>query len=446
MKNRVIFLFLVLVLVVPVFAQEAEQSQQQPQQGSAESGPGFGFGFSFGTVVINGVTYFQIKGQPEFSFGKFGAGLDISLEFDGNWNLRMSEWNSWQAILSKIKYIRWSSKGDKPVYFKIGQIEDAVIGNGFVMYGYNNNLNYPNVKKFGISFDLDLDYVGIETFVDNIFDFDIIGLRLFSRPLYNSGIPVLDNFEIGVSGVMDLDPFNPPPPQEAPYQFSDSEASTNKVFILGVDSELPLIALDPVFNMKWYADFAYIYNKGTGESTGVKGSIMSFIPYRLEVRYLQPKFLPSFFDSLYEGERYIRVGDSFVSKYDLLDVISNQYFGWFFISGVEFKDIASLSVNIEDSFDATTYPTMRLKLHVDRNLTKVVGIDFVYERKNIVEFRDIYTTESTDAIILGRISYKISDKVNLVVNYRRTFDWFDEGGQKVLKPLESTSISTEISF
>ena len=441
----VYFLLLILALVSFSFGQEGDNQTSQNQQSQSDSSLGFGFGFSFGTVVINGVTYFQVKGQPDLSFGKFGVGLDINFEFDGKWNLRTSEWNSWQAILSKIKYLRWGTKGDKPVYFKIGQIDDATLGHGFIMYGYNNNMNFPNVKKFGIAFDLDLDYVGFESFVDNVFDFDILGLRGFVRPLFGSGIFLLDSLKIGASFAADLDPFNPIPPSDSPYQFSDSDF-TNRIFIFGADLELPLISLDPVFNLVWYVDFASILGKGTGEATGFQGKILSFIPYKLEIRYLQPNFLPSFFDSLYEAERYVVVSNTYVSKYDRLDYITNSYFGWFFYSGVSFEKAVDLFVNVEDSFDDTTYPTMRLVFRLDRSLTKVVGVDFIYERKNIKEFKDIYTTESTDAVILSKISYKVSDMVVLVLNYRRTFDWFDKGGQKVLKPLESTSISTEISF
>lgn len=432
---------MIMILTVVTF------SYAETNTSSSSEEPKFGFGFSFGTVVINGITYFQIKGQPDFSFGKLGVGLDINLEFDGNWNLRTSEWNSWQAILSKIRYLRWGFKGEKPIYFKIGQIEDATIGHGFIMQNYANNLNYPSVKKFGISFDLDLDYVGFESFVDNIFDFDIIGLRGFVRPLYGAQIFLLDNIEIGASIVADIDPFNPAPPTNSPYEFSDNEASKGReIYIAGADLGLPIIKLDPVFNMNWYADFAYIFNKGTGESTGLYGSILSFLPYRFEIRYLQPKFLPSFFDALYEAERYISFSNTYISKYDLLDGITNSYFGWFFSSGVSFEKVISLTVNIQDSFDDTTYPEMRLTFHLDKELTKIIAFDFNYYRKNIREFKDIYTTESTDATINTRLYYKVSDMVGIVVNYTRTFGWFEENGQMTLKPLESTTISTEISF
>lgn len=450
MKRFFIFFVVFCLLTTSLFAQEsdlqnADQSEvSQPQSVQGDT-PKFGFGFSFGTVVINGVTYFQVKGQPQFSIGKLGVGLDLNFEFDGQWNLRTTEWNSWQAILSKIMYLSWGNKGDKPVYFKIGRIQDAVLGNGFIMYNYNNNLNFPNIKKFGIAFDIDLDYAGIETFVDNVFDFDIIGGRLFFRPLYSSKVFLLDMLEIGGTLVADLDPLNPVPPSDSPYSFSDS-GSDKKVFIVGADLGLPILKLDPVINMKWFFDFAYIIDKGTGEATGFFGKILSFIPYRFEVRFLQPKFIPSFFDALYEAERYIIVGTNYITKYDTLDYITNSYFGWFFLTGVYFEKTASLIINIEDSFDDTTYPTLRVSMAIDRELTKMVGFSFTYERKNIREFKDVYTTESTDSVILTKLSYKVSDMVNLIVEYRRTFDWFDEGGQKVLKPLESTSISTEISF
>ncbi|MGC8870348.1 MAG: hypothetical protein ACP5PT_04575 [Brevinematia bacterium] len=447
--SRFLIVVVAMLLILSSFAvaQENITNSDNTSSSTSDESPKFGFGFSFGTVVINGVTYFQIKGQPDFSFGKLGIGLDINFEFDGDWKLRATEWNSWQAILSKIKYIRWGLKGEKPVYFKIGQIEDATIGNGFIMYNYANNLGYPSVKKFGIAFDLDLDYGGFESFVDNIFDFDIIGLRGFARPLYGSQIFLLDGLEVGASIVADLDPFNPAPPTNSPYSFSDSDVSKGReIYIAGADLGLPIVQLDPVFDMRWYADFAYIFNKGSGEATGLTGSVLSFLPYTFEIRYLQPKFLPSFFDPLYESERYLVVSNTYISKYDLLDNITNSYFGWFFSSGVSFENIVSFSIDLQDSFDDTTYPEMRVKFHLDKEVTKIVAFDFTYDRKNIREFKDIYTTESVDATISSRLYYKVSDMVGIVVNYTRTFGWSEENGVMVLKPLESTTISTEISF
>ncbi len=425
---------------------EVSQASQQSSQQSSGEGPDFGFGLSFGTVVINGQTYFQIKGQPDFSFGLFGVGLDVNFEFDSSWSLRTTEWNSVQAVLSKIRYLRWGNKGTKPVYAKIGQIADATIGNGFIMWNYANNVNYPNIKKLGIALDLDFDYVGIETFVDNIWDFDIIATRLFARPLFGSQIPVIDMLELGGSFVADLDPLNPIPPTNSPYQFSD-DPNSKPVFEVGTDLRVPLVNLQPVFNMVFFGDFAYILNKGTGESIGFFGNVVSLVPYRFEVRFLQPKFLPSFFDSLYDLQKYRIVGsNTYVTKYDDLDNITNSYAGWFFSSGVSFEKAVSLLVTIEDSFDDTTYPRLLLRFSIDKELSKMVGFDFIYDRRNIRELRDIYTTESTDAIVNARLTYKVSDNVNLIVNYTRSFDWFEENGQKVLKPLENTTISTEISF
>jgi hypothetical protein len=446
--KRKLFIFLILILLLtPIYYAFSDEATQTSEQSSGSSGPSFGFGFSFGTVVINGVTYFQINGKPDFSIGLFGIGLDINLEFDGNWKLRETEWNSWQAILSKIRYVRWAYKGSKPLYVKVGQIEDATIGNGFIMWNYANNLNYPNMKKLGIAFDLDLGYGGFESFVDNIFDVDIIGLRGFARPLYGTDIFLLKELEIGASIVGDTDPFNPIP-TNSPYNFSDSELSKGReIYIAGGDLGLPIVNIPSIFDLKWFVDFAYIFNKGTGESTGFKGTIISLIPYRFEIRYLQPKFIPSFFDTLYESERYVMLSSSnLLSKYDLLDNITNSYAGFLFTTGVSFDTNISLLVTIDDSFDDTSYPHMILRFHLNRSLTRIINFDFVYERKNIKEWRDIYTTESTDAVINAKLSYKVSDMVNIVVFYTRSFDWFEENGQMVLKPLESTAISTEIQF
>jgi hypothetical protein len=130
-----------------------EQLQQDIVNEATSNLPSFGMGLEFGTVTINGTNYNTIHLQPDLKIGKFGIGLDVNFEFDADGRFRSEDWTGWQNILSKIMYLRWGQKFDKPVYVKIGNIDDFTIGHGLIMYRYSNMLNYPGTKTLGLAFD-----------------------------------------------------------------------------------------------------------------------------------------------------------------------------------------------------------------------------------------------------------------------------------------------------
>lgn len=213
----------------------------------------------FGSLSINGVNYNSIRFQPDISIWKFGIGLDLNFEFTADGQFRKTEWDSWQAVISKILYLRFGFKKE-PIYVKIGGINDFIFGDGFIVNRYSNMLSYPGVKKLGFCFDLDFNFAGFESMADNVFDWDILGLRGYGRPLMTTDIPFLNKLEIGATVTADFDPKNPHPSADKPYEFTDSTNSTNSVFIYGVDLSLPIVEIS-LFNMKAYADFAGIANK-----------------------------------------------------------------------------------------------------------------------------------------------------------------------------------------
>lgn len=436
MFKRLTILALLLAVFSPVFSEETAPSTNAP------ANP-FDLGFVFGSQTINGSNYNVLKIQPDLDFGMFGFGLDLNLEFDINLNLRMTEYNTWQAWLSKITYVRVGKKGnfkELPVYVQLGGNKMFMLGNGFILSGYNNMLNYPAVKKVGLAFDMDFTYVGFETLVDNLFDFDILGGRLYVRPLKTTKIPLFENLEFGATVAADIDPQNPAPPADRPYEFTDTASGSN-VTIWGLDVGLPVLDIG-VVNMKAYLDFASIVGKGTGEVLGVAGSVLGLIPYRLEARLLQPGFLPNYFDVFYDTTRSI--------KYATLDSVTNLYFGLMFLSGFAYtkdnKTLAAALIQIEDKDLGSTNINAELafSLVVDKELLfNTAAATFTWSRKNIINFSDIFSYEDVNSIMSLSVSYFISQNLSIDLLYTRTFQ-LDETGAVI--PFTTTTINTRIEF
>ncbi len=431
-----------LLLSGAAWAQESGDAASPSSGGSAvekpkdetDWTPKFGMGLQFGTMTVNGVNWNSIRFQPDFGIGKFGIGLDLNFEFDADGNFRASEWNTWQAVLSKILYVRWGLKGE-PVFVKVGGVNDFTFGNGFLVNLYSNMLNYPSVKKLGIAFDLDLDSFGFETMVDNIFDWDILGLRAFVRPLSGTELFLVNRLEIGATLAADLDPQNPAPPADRPYDFRDG-TNSQPVVVFGADVGLPLVNIPNIFFLKTYADFGAIAGKGTGEALGIGGRIVTVVPYKLEARLFQPQFTPYYFDSYYDAVRSV--------KYQSLDFATNHVFGWLFNTGIALlEDKLVATFEIEGTFEPGSRPALTFNFLLSRELLKIIGIRFTWTRQNIASAADIFTFEDANSLFLLGIDYAIAPNLILSLDYKRTFQIGSDG---LVQPFTSTSISTKIAF
>jgi len=416
---------------IALWADETNQPVPQKDPPSSTSSP-FKFGFQVGNMTIDGTNYLSLRLQPDLSIGKFGIGLDLNLEFDPQWNFRTSEWNTWQAVLSKILYVRYGVKGD-PFYIKVGNIDDFTLGNGWIMRRFSNMRDFPAIKKLGLALDGDFKIAGFESAVDNIWDWDIMGLRAYVRPLKPTKLFLLENLEIGGTVAADLDPGNPTPPADKPYQFMDSHQPA--VTVVGLDVGLPIVEA-PFFHLKTYVDGGYIVGKGTGEAAGLRGDIVSIIPYRLELRVLQPRFVPVYFDSYYESVRS--------TKYDSLDSLTNHSMGWAFTSGVQLMQGALFfDFTIEDDLSDASKPTLNLTLGASREVLKIFDVQAQWTRQNIAEWNDVFKYESEDSQLGLSINYYASENLILNLEYKRTFK-IDENG--AIQSLTTTSISTKVTF
>ena len=176
------------------------QSQEQVAGAAMSSGI---LPVGLGATYINGQPYYLINFEPDVSFGNFGIGLDVNLRYDSNGKLR-PEYTSFADYLRLIRYARWAQKGD-PLYVRIGELDNALLGHGFIMEGYQNSSSY-DLRKTGMELDLDFNQFGIESMTSDLAHAGITGVRGYLKPLKLTPldkIPVINNFEIGATYVTD---------------------------------------------------------------------------------------------------------------------------------------------------------------------------------------------------------------------------------------------------
>ena len=244
-----------------------------------------------GVTWIDGTAFTTFTIAPELAFGKFGVGLNIELMFNNEdgFKFRKDGWDSGAGALRMIRYLRWGVKHD-PLYIRVGSLQTTTIGHGFIMGYYSNEADYDN-RKIGLVVDIDNENIGFETMTSNLGRLEIVGARLYHRPLLSTGLPIIKNFEVGASYVTDLDP--------------DASTSTKDgVAEWGIDLGLPIIKTD-FFNTTIYGDFAQIIDHGKGMSVGIKAALPSVVGLfgihaKLERRFLGKNFIANYFNTLYE--------------------------------------------------------------------------------------------------------------------------------------------------
>ena len=218
---------------------------------------------SAGVGVIGGEPYFIINFRPDLAFGKFGIGLDIPLRFETETgDLRKEDWDEGYDLLRRIRYLRYNHKNNPdPFYTKIGELDAARLGHGFIMNYYNNSLLYDD-RKIGLEFDYDFKNGGFEFMTSNIGEAEVFGARTYYRPLrQRTSIPIIRDLTVGTTLVTDVD-------IDTTGTGANSQARDD-ITVFGFDVELPIIRTS-LTRLLIYGDVAKIVDYGSGQAAGIK--------------------------------------------------------------------------------------------------------------------------------------------------------------------------------
>jgi len=415
--KRLLVVLAVLILVLP-FAAYAQEEEK------AKLDFGLNLGIGVDTFYVNGeyVTYQKITVSPDIAFGKFGLGLELTLHYtftdvagvdpirvEGDWVPDPALNQNWLDVyLPKFKYIRYGFKGD-PLYAKLGSIEDGTLGNGFIMNNYNNTLFLPEERIFGMAFDLDgalfnFPYLGLETFVGNLARFDVIGARLFTRPLAGTQVPILKDLQVGGTFAADTDP----------GLHTTGHPDQDVVYLYGADLRQPLLA-SPMISLAVFGDLTVLGNRNSiGGMVGFGGKAFGFLLYGAQIRMLGENFVPEYFDGTYDlfrQEKYLIASGA---------VDLEPHTGWLGSLGFSlFADLLVFKATLEAPFQQTgsgTYldwPHFYAQVLLGKGLVPNLTLEFNYDKRNLgmskAFFQDLFG--AADAVLQGRLNYSIGAAV-----------------------------------
>ncbi len=150
----------------------------------------------------------QAGGRP------FSLSLGVPLRFelldsrpDRRWEsagrLRRADWDELRDFAQVLRRLRWGAK-ESHVYLEASQYEATTLGHGALMRRYNPHLS-PSARRVSLEFDAFGDYLGLESYLNDVTRPEVLGGLLFLKPLslIDRRSSVLRSFSVGATAVVD---------------------------------------------------------------------------------------------------------------------------------------------------------------------------------------------------------------------------------------------------
>lgn len=434
-------ILLIVIISFPLFAQFYDYPR--PDEGYLTGGVGMNW--------IDGKPYYRLSFRPEISFANFGVGLDLNLDFDSNGNLRKENFNEFSDYLSIIRYVRYGLKND-PVFLKIGALDYYTLGHGTIMQYYNNSPTY-DARRIGLVADIDFGRFGFESLYGNFAQDGVFGLRGYIRPLQFSSlddVPILRNLELGVSYVTDFNKFARVDSgyfdQAGQFKIVKDGGSLS---VLGFDVGLPIIK-SSVTTITLYTDFNKIIDFGSGIATGVKfdfeGLGLLSISAKLERRFNNGKYIPSYFNSLYEIERFKSdsVKNTYSAKSKELASITENMNGFY-------GDLMVRVLNLFDVYGAYQRLDKNPKSGIFNLRTAIEPEDFSfvlragYDKINIQDEKDLFKLDDR-SYLFTEVGYKPVPYLLVSIVYNWTFTPERDSDNNIVGYKPQKRIEPRLSF
>jgi len=437
----------ILTLIILFFSSNLySQISHYPLPGNGEFNGGLGLNW------IDGKLHYAVHLIPEFTFDKVGIGLDLQLNFTQDGKLRTEDFNEFSDYLSVIRYFRYGEKGD-PAYIKLGALDYYTLGHGSIMWNYFNSPTY-DARRVGLVLDVTFSKFGIESIYSNFGEKGIIGARVFFRPFQftnQENIPIIGQLEIGATATGDF--------HKNAGIIAGNYSLPNKVFtpttdegaikIIGIDIGLPVISNNN-FNLTLYADYAKIINFGSGVATGfmfnVKNLGLLKLFGKLERRFNGEHYLPSYFNALYEIERFSlnSTNGTFKSKASQLQLRNASDNGVFGELGA---DIAGLFY-VQGSYQRLDKTPKSGILHFGTEINPEDGSFVIragYDKINIGGETSIFKLDD-NSYFYFEYGYKVAKYLLVSVLYNWTYAPIRNSNDEIIDYVTQKRIEPRISF
>jgi hypothetical protein len=372
-------------------------------------------------------------------FGQIGFGVQVPLRLSlidntpTNNNiggtLRREDWDEFSDYFRIIRFFRYGHKGDL-VFVQVGDLPGATLGHGTIVGRYYNNTDIDHYK-LGLQVDINTLYGGVETLFNNVFLSNIIGARGYFRPwsLVDTE-SYINNLALGLSVIADV---------TAPYVLDDTNrisdgsrrvSDQKPTTVIGGDIEFKVLSTD-VLTITPYLDLNGIVDAGIGLHIGILSTfhipIISLdLLAKIEYRRFQGSYIPTYFDSFYEIQKYgypykdpTHNTEILSPKRYVLDQMSDAFLDGLYAELVfSFIDLFTIGASYDD-YQGPYNSNLRIYLSVPA--FSVFKFGAYYYKHNFEGASQAFTFDNKSLFLL-EAKYQIVPLIYLIAQYWRIWE------------------------
>jgi hypothetical protein len=411
---------------------------------------GMGLAAGMGVGKIGDALFLKLDPAFEFNMGPIGFGvhipLNLSLEGGEGDVLRKEDWDEPTEFLRILRYFRFGQKRDT-VYVRVGELA-ASVGHGTIVGRYINNIDI-NTYHMGLQADFNTDYGGLETLLSDVgavskgfSDTKLFAGRLYVKPISFIMAPdsPLNIFAVGASVAVDVNAPNTLSVDEAGNPVVDEEnnfsvAQEKQSLIWGLDVEAEVFN-NSLVELVPYIDFNMIngldkggwgFHMGAMAKLKLPVGLDLTIPLRLEYRRFAGNYIPAYFGSFYDNERFsypLGAAGNARTKRAYLSSITNTdgLNGWFGESAFDVGGYAQVGALYEDydTHDGTPGGTLSVFMNVPA--TDFLQAKAYYTRSKVEGPKDLFKLDER-SLLTVQASGAVPDFPYLWLVLRFTRQW-----------------------
>jgi hypothetical protein len=306
-------------------------------------------GVQFGAEILDSQPFALINPVTAWYFERWSFALQAPLHlliYDvdnlkyGQLKIRREDWDQASDYLRVIRFLTFGRKEDN-IYVSINTLRPYTLGHGMLFERYQPNIDFARTNT-GLMFDMYNDYGGFQAQINDLtFQNQVMGFLLFAKPMrFFTNNAVLKTLSFGLEYGIDaqaprciktsassnqcvqargnsgdVDRFTGIVLDNS-YARSQSDglyaSQKSMVHALGLSAEIKAYKLPGMIDIKGYQTFHYFLNAGGGPGlgTGALGRFtfgnrwLNAFRIRAEMDNYGNGFIPSYFDTLYEVNKY----------------------------------------------------------------------------------------------------------------------------------------------
>jgi hypothetical protein len=426
--TRIFNLLMALALVSSsALAQDADSIKGAVGAPKSSSMGNLGGDLNFG--MIDGDMFTTVNLGFAMDLGKIGFGLQVPLrirvadnaEPENEVGIREEDWDEWTDYLKIIRYIRYGRKGEF-LHVMVGDLPGATLGHGTIVSHYYNNIDLDHYKM-GFVFDLNTDYGGLETLFNNGFVTNLFGVRGYVRPWsFIDTESYMNNLAVGFSVVSDY---------AAPYTLVAGEVEDGYGDIEFRLLNTSLISMTPYMDLNGILDAGIGYHAGVLTVFHISGISLD-LQTRLEYRYFTGDYIPSYFNSYYEIQKFsypyhddVANLDAEAPKRQVLDQLGDTGLnGYYAELTFRFLELFTIGASYDD-YDGLY--NSNLRIYLDVPALEVFQFGCYYYKHNFEGASEAFSFDDK-SLFLVEARYQITSFLYVLGQYWRIWQLNQEEG------------------